>query len=79
MQRKDPLITRARPPFSLSSAGAATYNIEAFDGKEIAGSGEYWNYYGYLAEDRDFMFQFFPEAAAFRPERISPMLWLSLF
>ena len=34
--------------FSPSSAGAATYNIEAFDGKEIAGSGEYWNYYGCL-------------------------------
>lgn len=41
--------------FSLSSAGVGDFTVETLDGKTIAGSDKYWKYYGYYAEDLDFI------------------------
>lgn len=41
--------------FSISSGGAGETRIETLDGTEVAGSGEYYAYYGYQAEDEAFL------------------------
>lgn len=41
--------------FSLASTGTQEEHIEHFDGRIIAGSGEYYRYYGYYDEDSAFV------------------------
>ncbi len=41
--------------FSLASTGTQDRNIEHFDGQKLAGSDEYYRYYGYYAEDEAFI------------------------
>ena len=41
--------------FSISAAGLSGFEIETFDGKEIAGSDAYYRYYGYFDEDLAFV------------------------
>ena len=42
-------------PHSISAAGPGKTDVETLDGIGIAGSDEYFVYYGYLAEDEEFL------------------------
>lgn len=49
------LFAKGESGYSISAAGAGKHDVQTLDGKELAGSGEYFRYYGYFQEDEDFL------------------------
>lgn len=49
------LIHEGEPKYSLAARGASQDGMHRIDGREIAGSSEFYRYYGYYFEDRHFV------------------------
>lgn len=49
------IVYNIESTYSISAHGAGKQRIEYLDGREIAGSNDYFCYYGYLAEDMAFI------------------------
>jgi predicted dehydrogenase len=49
------LVFGGKGTYSIASAGPGQQSRISLDGKQIAGSDEFYNYYGFLAEDREFL------------------------
>ncbi len=49
------ILHHVQGTFSMASGGAGEQHIEELDGQAVAGGSDYYEYYGYAAEDRAFV------------------------